>query len=116
MIVLPIFQSISARFSYDIELAGEIFHLKFNWNAREESWYMNILDQDQNPILTGIKMVVNYLLLNQYQYISDLPQGNFLLYDLEKIPGGVVTFDNLGKRYQLLFASNIEIEAGGVSI
>lgn len=112
MIIIPIFQNISARFVFDIELANELFRLEFSWNAREKSWYMNIQDQNENNILTGIKMVIKYKLLEQYRAYADLPDGDFILWDLEQNPiTGGVTFEKLGKRYQLLFFSQEEIEA-----
>lgn len=112
MVIIPIFQNISARFIFDIELAGELFRLEFAWNAREESWYMNIQDQNENYILAGIKMVIKYKLLEQYRAYTNLPDGDFILWDLEQnSQNGGVTFENLGKRYQLLFFSQEEIEA-----
>jgi len=116
MIVLPVFQNRSARFAYDIELAGELFRLYFSWNARETSWYMDIQDQNENNILTGIKLVPNYPLLRQYRAYAALPAGGFILWDLNQDPiSGEVTFDNFGTRYQLLFFTQEEIESGEVA-
>lgn len=112
MIVIPSFQDVSARTSFDIELDLSIYHLKFAWNSRESSWYMTIQDQDEIDILTGIKMVPNYLLLDQYKYLPGLPPGDFFLFDLNQIPENEQPdFDNLGKRYQLLYI--IEAEYNG---
>ena len=114
MVVLPVFQDRSARYEYDIELAGVVYHLKFAWNAREEAWYMDIQDQDEVDILVGIKLVINYRLLLQYRAL-DVPDGDFICWDLEQNPvAGGITFDNLGTRYQLLFFTTAEIEAGAV--
>jgi hypothetical protein len=117
MVVLPTFQDRSARFSYDIELAGELFRLFFSWNARETSWYMDIQDQNENNILTGIKMVPMYQLLRQYRAYATLPDGDFMLWDLRQdSDNSNVNFDNFGKRYQLLFVSREEIETGEIII
>lgn len=113
MIILPTFQSQSARFSYDIELNGEIFHLKFSWNSREESWYMDIQDQNEVNILTGIKLVINYFLLEQYKAYENLPKGDFKLWDIQLDPTtGGLTFDNFGRRYQLFFLTDDELDTG----
>lgn len=117
MVVLPTFQDRSARFAYDIELADELFRLFFSWNARETSWYMNIQDQNEANILTGIKMVPMYQLLRQYRAYAALPNGDFMLWDLSQDPvNSDVTFDNFGRRYQLLFVSREEIETGVIII
>lgn len=114
MVIMPVFQDRSSRYEFDIELAGEVWHLKFSWNAREEAWYMDIQTQNQVDIISGIKMVINYPLLNQY-IAYNLPEGNFILWDLEQNPStGGVTFDNFGKRYQLIFLSNEELTSGEV--
>jgi len=116
LIVLPIFQNRSTHFFYDIELNNELFHLKYYWNARELSWYMDIQDQNENNILMNIKLVINYILLLQYRYINELPKGQLFIMDLEQNPiiGGI-TFDNLGKRYQLIFFTNEEINTGVIN-
>lgn len=109
MIVIPTFQDRSSRYEFDIELAGDIWHLLFSWNAREEVWYMDIQDQDQNNILLGIKIVPNYLLLDQYKSYA-LPAGEFICWDLKQTPEtGTLDFDTFGKRYQLLFFSDEEL-------
>ncbi len=113
MVIIPTFQNRSARYAMDIELNGTIFHLRFHWNARENNWYMDIQDQDEINILMGIKLVVNYFLLAQYRAYINLPEGDFIFWDLNQIPeDGGVTFDNFGDRYQLIFFTDDEIESG----
>lgn len=116
MIIIPVFQDRSARYSFDIELNGTVFHLVFNWNSREESWYMNIQNAEEVDILDGVKLVPSYSLLKQYKAYENLPKGEFILWDIEQNPAGSnVTFDNYGKRYQLLFFTDEEILAGEVA-
>lgn len=113
MYIVPIFSNVSSKFIMTSELNEEVFRLSFYWNTREEYWYMSILDPDNVPLLMDIKLVPNYILLTQYKAYSSLPKGDFILYDLEQNPAtGEATFDNLGKRYQLIFLSNEEIESG----
>lgn len=115
MIVFPVFQNRSARYTFDIELANRVFHFIFSWNSREESWYMDIQDGEEVPIIHGIKLVPNYRLLKQYKAYNTLPDGELILWDLEQdsVNSGV-TFDNFGSRYQLLFFTSAEIEAGKI--
>lgn len=117
MIVVPTFQNKSSRYSFDMELNQELFHLVFTFNARESSWYMNIQDQNENDIITGIKMVINYLLLEQYKAYVELPQGDFVVLDLEQNPAtGGITFNNFGFRYQLVFFTNYELDTGDITV
>ena len=113
MFIVPTFQVQSSKYIMEVELNNQVFRLRFLWNTRELYWYMDILNQDDVEILTGIKMVINYVLLNQFQYMADLPKGEFFVMDLEQNPStGGITFDNFGERYQLLFYTDEEIASG----
>ena len=77
---------------------------------------MDILDTADNPILTNLRLSINYQLLQQYKAVEGLPRGDFVLLDMEHNPvTGGVTFDSLGKRYQLIFLTDEEIEVGKVA-
>ena len=116
MFIFSSFQNRSTRFSYDAELEGEIFNFLFAWNAREGAWYLDIRNENEVNILTNIKLVPSYALLEQYKHISTLPQGELVLIDIEASPvTSNVTFENLSSRYVLVFFSNTEIESGVLS-
>ena len=57
-----------AQWQEQITLTGNIFILRFAWNALNQFWTMNIYDQNLTPIVLGIKVVNNYDLT--YQYIA----------------------------------------------
>lgn len=115
MFVVPTFQNTSSKYTIEAELNNEVFLLKFAWNTRASDWYMSIYNDNGDLVLTDVKMVINYQLLRQYKAIEGIPKGDFILHDLEKddVNSGV-TFDNFGIRYQLVFFTNEEIEAGGI--
>ncbi len=113
MFVVPTFQKNSSKYIIETVLNNEVFRLRFFWNTREEFWYMDIMDQNDVNILTNVKLVINYSLLQQYEAIETLPKGDFILWDVEQNPiiGGV-TVDNYGVRYNLLFFTNEELASG----
>lgn len=116
MTVIPTFQNRSARYGFDIELGDKVFHLIFSWNDRDECWYMDIQDSEENNILNGIKLTPNYQLLKQYKAFSNLPDGEFILWDLkQEAASSDVNFDTFGTRYQLIFLTTAEIIAGEVA-
>ncbi len=47
------------NFEFLIELDGIVFRLKFKFNQREDVWYMDIFDELQVALRTGVKLVVN---------------------------------------------------------
>ena len=109
MIVIPTFQESSSDFVEQIELDGTIYRLRFTWNVRNEVWYMDISDKDGNPLILGLALVANYLLLEGYQ-CCDRPVGDFYLWDTLGEPNNTgVTFDNLGTRYILIYVTAGEL-------
>lgn len=110
MIIIPIFQNVSARFEQKIQLGPEKFSLYIAWNAREESWYFTIYDADRVLLIAGLKLIPNYWLLLQFKATQNLPAGDFLLIDMENKPStGPADFNSLGDRYQLIFYTDSEI-------
>lgn len=55
---------------FDVSLAGVTYHLRVKWNSNPlaQSWVLDIMDSQQNPILSGIPMVTGCDLLEQYAY------------------------------------------------
>lgn len=69
-----------ANYEFLIELQGVVFRLIFKFNQREDVWYFDLLDELQNPLRSGIKIVVNYPLLARLRNLSR-PSGDFLADD-----------------------------------
>jgi hypothetical protein len=111
MINIPIFQNVSSRFTQRILLDEKYYQIYISWNAREESFYMNLIDDEtQENIILGLKLVPSYFLLQQYSTIKN-PPGYFILIDIQDKPQtSLVTFDNLGTRYYLVYITESEIQ------
>lgn len=109
MFVIPTFQKISSRYTIEVELNNKPYKLFSDWNSRDSAWYMDIKDKDENDIVTNIKLVPKYLLLSQYKTYSSLPDGNFIIVDVEGKYDTEISFDNFGVRYNMLFFNSGEI-------
>jgi hypothetical protein len=114
MLEIPVHQDLSARYSMEIALDGTIYELDFSWNTREATWYMDILNSDGSEmILMGLKLVPNYRILAQYRHLIALPPGEILLVDQSQDnQNSVVTYDNFGSRYKLLYVTKAEVPVG----
>ncbi len=109
MIIVPIQSAVSSRWQMDMELDGDVYSLRFSYNAREAAWYLDILS-DGTELLCGVKLVIGYRLLRQYRAIPGLPNGDFFVQDNEpESQAGRIDFDNLGNRYMLVFATYTEL-------
>ena len=115
MFIVPIFQNISSKFTMQVNLENVNYKLRIAWNTREEAWKMNVLDINDNVLISEVKLVSGFPLLRQFEAKSlvnnlKLPQGDFVLVDLENNPQtSVVTYNNLGTRYQLVFFNREEL-------
>lgn len=69
-----------AAFTQEVTLDETDFKLKFYWNSRFEYWSMTISDFEDNIIVSGIKLVLNYDLLNPYRHL-DVPAGQLYVLD-----------------------------------
>ncbi len=110
MVIIPTYQSKSARYSIEVELDDTAYVLEFYWNARDSAWYMDIYLDDE-LILAGIKLVPKYALLHQFAYLDGLPDGEFCIVDndTDSDYSEDLDFDNFGDRYVLVYVTNDEI-------
>jgi len=69
-----------AAFSEEVALDGNVFVLGLRWNTREKCWSMSISNREGNLIVSGIKLVVNFNVVAQYQSRS-IPQGLMAIVD-----------------------------------
>lgn len=84
-------------------LDGTDYILVFEWLQRDGHWLLHVLDLQESPIASGLKLVTNWPLLRG---VTDprRPPGNLFVWDalgLDDDP----TFDGLGTRFVLAYAS-----------
>lgn len=106
MIVIPTLDSQFTSFSIIIELDLVLFNLVFNWNSRENEWYMSILDADEISIMTDVKLVLDYDLFEDFVF-ENLPLGTFIF--VQVTPDVVLTEFNFGTDYQLTYYTADEV-------
>lgn len=109
MVIIPMFQETSSTFTQLIKLDDAMYSLKIQYNVRSESFMFSIYDNEGNLLVAGMKLVPNYDLAKQFNYLETLPTGNFILLDLEPLSKGTVSFENLGTRYQFIYFSEGEL-------
>jgi len=67
--------------SMSISLSGELFELKFRFNANEQKWYMSILKESAR-VVSGVKLVASADLLFQYAAYN-IPSGKMSVVDVD---------------------------------
>jgi hypothetical protein len=114
MLEIPL-RSDLPHFDVQAVLDDVTFTLEFRWNTREGFWYMSILTDGGDPIITSIKCVVDWP-LGRRTPDPRRPRGVLSLIDTS---GGQVdpSFDpdtgkgDLGDRVQLLYFEAAELPA-----
>ncbi len=77
LIVIPTSPGVP-YFRQKTNLEGRDFVLDFSYNQRIERWYLSIFDEEETPILRGLKLVANWPLLRHYRYDIRLPPGELM--------------------------------------
>ena len=104
----------SAHYRQSTPLDGEVFVLHFDFNAREDNWYLSVHDNEDNPILGAIgrKLVTNYTMLLR-SYVTARPLGELMVTsDTQGDPGLL----DLGNGVVLTYVPRADVEtlaAGG---
>lgn len=106
-LVIPTFALPSCFFQ--IALEGVVYRMAFKWNHLYEFYTMDILTFEGSAIVTGVKLVINYPLINRYGNPL-LPPGELIAVDttgkLDRIG-----FDNLGEEVKLIYIPEAELDA-----
>lgn len=100
VLVIPVKSEVPAH-EFPIELERVVYTLRFRFNYRMERWILDVLTRDSVAIVTGVPLLTGVDLLGRYNS-TELPPGNFMVYDTTKnmnSPG----FSDLGKTVQLLY-------------
>jgi hypothetical protein len=85
------------------------FLFDIRWNNRDESWYMDMRDQDEDLIVAGMRIVLGSP-LGARTADSRFPPGVFLAIDTTN-SGQEATYDDLGERVIVMFFSPEELAA-----
>ncbi len=83
-----------------VSLAGVQYTLIVLWNTINGTWVIDLEDSSGNPILTGIPLVPNIDLLEQFAYLNI---GGSLVVQTDGNVNALPTFDNLGIGSHLYF-------------
>lgn len=103
LIVIPTSPGVP-YFRQKTKLEGREYVLDFAYNQRIQRWHLSIFDEEETPLVQGLKLVVNWPLLRHYRYDSRIPPGELmaLAQDGTHEPPGI---DELGegKRVELCY-------------
>ncbi len=104
-LVIPFFDSSS--FQEEVTLEGVVFSFLFSWNTYGGFWVLHIFDRDLNPVVLGIRLVLNYELLGIHPGV-DMPKGTLYVIDIKDGPDDI-SYEDLASngRCQVVYAESV---------
>ena len=112
-VIVPVFPG-EPLYNERVRLEGRDYIFRFDWLGRENRFHLSIYDQDQNPLLLGIKVVANWTLTTRHLFNAGLPPGTLIAMDLEE-GGEPPILSDFGTRVRLFYYASDEDLTEGVS-
>lgn len=110
MVTIPINQ-LTSYFEQACALDGVTYSMTFRYNDRDDIWRLDLADVDENPLALGLSLVTGIPLLRALRTLPGLPPGELIVIDTAGTADP--TFDSLGRRHSLLYATAADLAALG---
>lgn len=101
-------QTALTHYDMRVPLDGATYLLEFRWSIREACWYLDLRDEQEDPIYLGMKVLPNVNLL--FRCVDErCPPGVLAAVDTTGAgdPPGI---DDLGGRVQVLYFPAAELD------
>jgi hypothetical protein len=102
---------VAPQFIRGVILDEIAYNLRFNYNGREDAWYMSVRTTENTSIAEGIKMVLEFPLLRKISS-SNRPPGELMLVedgDFTDNAGQLPGLTDIGRRVSLLYFDAEEV-------
>lgn len=99
MRVIPL-KSLPA-YMFEIDIDERVYRIEIRWNSRGEFWTFNLLTRSGEPLIQGVKMVLNFELIRRYGD-DRLPKGALIPIDTTGRLDRIGRHD-LGENVQLVY-------------
>jgi len=91
------------HYIFELPLNGTVFRFKFKYNSREETWYFNVLDLNNNILRAGLKVVNEWVLLRLWAARTGRPLGDIVTVNLGAV-SAPPTLTQLGAEVVLTYS------------
>lgn len=96
-----------ANYQQDVSLDGVTFRFLFRFNSRDDAWYLSILDVDDNPLRSSLKLVRRTPRFRLWQF-ETRPDGELFVAPIETLtaPPGLDELGSEGKAILVYFGES----------
>lgn len=103
MKIIPFNPSLSSMQSLSVNLGEAVINFYFEWNIRDSSWYVDLSNTETEILSVKILPNSNLLPIN-----NKLINGNFRVLNVKNSEYEIITYDNFGSVFQLMYGTNEE--------
>jgi hypothetical protein len=103
MKIIPFNPSLSSRQSLSVNIGEAVINFYFVWNIRDSSWYVDLSNTETEILSVKILPNSNLLPIN-----NKLINGNFRVLNVKNSEYEIITYDNFGSVFQLMYGTNEE--------
>lgn len=89
---------------FTVDLEGTVYQMEFNYNSRDQRFYMNVRSEELVDILMGVPVVLGALLTDRFQ-LETLPPGSIYGFNPSE-PNIEATLLTFGENYLLQYAES----------
>jgi len=100
------FQPAIPAYRFSTSMAGNVYLFDVRWNARDDAWYFDMSDDQNVPIVSGVKIVLG-ILLGGRSRDPRFPDGAMFAMDLTG-KGEEAKLEDLGIRLVVLHITSDE--------
>lgn len=100
---LPVRSNVGSL-NFTVDLEGTVYSMEFNYNSRDQRFYMNIRSEELVDVLTGVPVVLGTLLTDRFK-LETLPPGSIFGFNSsdEFVEATLLSF---GANYLLQYAES----------
>lgn len=102
---------------YEIEetLEGDTFRMSFDWNSRDERWYITLRDADGVlvPGFVGVRLAIGSI-VGRYNRPDNRPKGELYVYSAGTVEAGLTEL-GAGQKVELIYFTEEEVNSGQIS-
>lgn len=103
MKIIPFNPSLSSRQSLSVNIGEAVINFYFEWNIRDSSWYVDLSNTEIEILSVKVLPNSNLLPIN-----NKLINGNFRVLNVKNSEYEIITYDNFGSVFQLMYGTNEE--------
>ena len=109
MLILPPDEPPEQESIWDVRvtLGDYAYRIVLRWNERTESWYLDLFDSDDQPLLQGKRLAINWPITWRYKGAT-WPAGNLMLW-CEEGSNAECGYDDLGHRCKLVYIEPADV-------